>query len=135
MKNLILICFLCFASVGFANNPSDNLINALICVESNGNDYALGDNGNAIGCLQIWECVIDDVNRIYKTHYTHKDAYNRTKSIAICKAYLRHYAPANASDEVFARIWNGGPKGHKKQSTLKYWNKVKKALKKVVDKK
>ena len=32
--------------------------------------------------------------------------------------------------EVYARIWNGGPDGWKKRSTLKYWKKVKKELKK-----
>jgi hypothetical protein len=41
---------------------------------------------------------------------------------------MDRYAPKGASDEVLARIHNGGPKGYKKTATVKYWNKVKKEL-------
>ena len=34
----------------------------------------------------------------------------------------------NPTDEILARNWNGGWKGYKKKSTLKYWNKVRKEL-------
>ncbi len=37
----------------------------------------------------------------------------------------RNYHHEDSSDEVIARNWNGGPRGWKKKSTLKYWNKVK----------
>jgi hypothetical protein len=30
--------------------------------------------------------------------------------------------------EIVARRWNGGPRGHKKRATIKYFNKVKKQL-------
>ena len=33
-----------------------------------------------------------------------------------------------ATPEVLARCWNGGPHGWKKKSTLKYWAKVKARL-------
>ena len=41
-----------------------NLITALIAVESSGNDMAIGDNGRALGPLQIHRGVVLDVNRI-----------------------------------------------------------------------
>jgi len=28
------------------------------------------------------------------------------------------------TDEVYARIWNGGPSGWRKDSTLEYWGRV-----------
>lgn len=31
-------------------------------------------------------------------------------------------------DEARARIWNGGPRGYRKDSTKKYWKKVKEAM-------
>jgi hypothetical protein len=33
-----------------------------------------------------------------------------------------------ATDEVYARLWNGGPDGWRKSSTLKYWGRVRAVL-------
>ena len=110
------------------------LISALISVESGGRADAVGDNGKAFGILQIWDVVVKDVNTFYGTSYTHKDAFNPTKAQQICRYYLRLYATkARIGDmdpyEAAARIWNGGPNGHRKAATLAYWARVKKALK------
>ena len=32
------------------------------------------------------------------------------------------------TDQDRARMWNGGPNGHRKSATLKYWDKVEKAM-------
>ena len=105
------------------------LLMAMIMVESGGNNLAVGDNGAGIGCLQIHKAVIDDINRVYGAVFQWPEsAYSRGSSIIICKLYLQHYAPPNATVEQLARIWNGGPKGHKKSATIKYWNKVKKQI-------
>jgi soluble lytic murein transglycosylase-like protein len=105
-----------------------NLITALIAVESTGNDMAIGDNGKAIGPLQIHKAVVIDVNRITGSNYRHQDMTNRVQARAVCEAYLRHYGKG-ASTEQLARRWNGGPKGDTKTSTEAYWTKVKKHLK------
>ena len=39
------------------------LLAVLIQVESSGNNTAVGDNGKSVGCLQIQQGVIDDVNK------------------------------------------------------------------------
>lgn len=104
------------------------LIAALITVESGGDFHAVGDGGKALGYLQIHKEAIDDVNRIYKTRFKHTDALNPVLAKEICELYLRHYAPENATPEQCARIWNGGPNGHNKQSTVQYWEKVKSVL-------
>ena len=113
--------------------PSDRLIDALVKVESNGNPRAVGDNGKALGILQIWAVVVQDVNEVSRVKYTHADAFDPAKARAICRAYLARYATAKRlgrepTDEDYARIWNGGPNGHNKPSTLKYWHKVAKVL-------
>ena len=41
---------------------------------------------------------------------------------------MARYCNKNASYEEMARKHNGDPTGHKKKSTLKYWNKFKKIL-------
>jgi hypothetical protein len=106
-----------------------NLISALIIVESSGNDLAIGDNGRAIGPLQIHKAVVLDVNRIIGSHYRHQDMTNRAQARAVCEAYLRHYGKGCTTEQL-ARKWNGGgPAGEKKQATEAYWNKVRKHLK------
>jgi hypothetical protein len=105
-----------------------NLISALIIVESSGNDMAIGDQGRAIGCLQIHRAVVLDVNRITGSHYRHQDMTNRAQARAVCEAYLKHYG-RGATTEQLARRWNGGPTGDRKSATEAYWAKVKKQLK------
>ena len=105
-----------------------NLISALIMVESNNNDLAIGDQGRAIGCLQIHLSVVLDVNRITGSHYRHQDMTNRAAARAVCQAYLTHYG-RGATTEQLARRWNGGPTGDRKTATVAYWSKVKKEIK------
>ena len=112
------------------------LIPALIQVESAGRVDAIGDSGQAVGCLQIHPEVVYDINRIYPClKYGRALRYDKNKSIDICYRYLEHYGRAyekktgkKVTMEILARCWNGGPSGWKKQSTVKYWNKVKKEL-------
>ena len=105
-----------------------NLISALIIVESSGNDLAIGDQGRAIGCLQIHRAVVLDVNRITGSHYRHQDMTNRAQARAVCQAYLEHYGRGKTTEQQ-ARIWNGGPTGDRKLVTLAYWRRVQKAIK------
>lgn len=105
-----------------------SLISALMIVESSGNDQAIGDNGRALGPLQIHREVVIDVNRITGSHYRHQDMTNRVAARAVCQAYLEHYGRGKSLEDQ-ARIWNGGPTGHKKAATVSYWRRVQKNLK------
>lgn len=109
-------------------NTISNLISALIIVESSGNDMAIGDHGKAIGPLQIHKAVVLDVNKFTGSHYRHQDMTNRAQARAVCEAYLRHYGRGKSLEEQ-ARIWNGGPTGHKKAATASYWRRVQRNLK------
>ena len=113
------------------------LVAALIQVESGGNCNAVGDGGNSVGCLQIQVAVIQDVNRIYGRHYLPSDRHNKRKSEEICRLYLMHYGKnyerktgKKATPEVLSRCWNGGPMGWRKSATVKYWEKVKREMRK-----
>ena len=118
----LLMCLSASAS------PSERLIDALAHVESKGEVHAIGDNGKAVGILQIHKEVVDDVNRVYGTSYTYDDRKSIEKSREICRKYLLLHGGRNATDEKYARIWNGGPGGHRKRSTRKYWVKVRRRL-------
>ena len=109
----------------------DILIDAMIQVESRGNDKAVGDThleSPSVGCLQIRPIMVEEVNRILKlckdeTRYALDDRYSRDKSITMFRIW-KSYHHAKSSLEKIARCWNGGPQGHKNPSTLSYWNKV-----------
>ena len=113
-----------------------DLLNALIFVESRGNDSAIGDRhlvGNeAVGALQIRPIMVREVNRILKKkgnkkHFKLKDRFNRLKSINMFMVWKNYYHK-NSNMETISRCWNGGPRGYKRKQTLKYWAKVQTAL-------
>lgn len=133
MKNYIITALLTLASFATASEVPERLIDALAVVESNNNPSAVGDSGKAYGVLQIWEVVIVDVNARFGTKYRHKDAFDPVIARDICRKYLSIYATEKRLGrkptlEDYARIWNGGPNGHKKSKTDKYWAKVERAL-------
>jgi hypothetical protein len=121
------------------------LLAALIAVESGGDVNAIGDNGRAIGCLQIHPIMVDECNRIlhrkfgplketdFRFTLKHRQWESTSRNMAIC--YLRywgsHYKQKHGKEptyEVYARLWNGGPKGYAKPATEAYWRKVKAAM-------
>ena len=107
------------------------LVQALIQVESSGKDDAVGDNGSAIGCLQIWKPYWFDATERSNIGGVYSDCFKRDYAVRIFDAYMKRYAreawtnPNKFDAEKVARIHNGGPKGYKKSATIKYWNKVK----------
>jgi hypothetical protein len=87
-----------------------------------------GDNGNALGPFQIWKSYWQDaVEYDSSIGGSYDDVIDYGYAVKIVSAYMRRYAPNNLA-ETWARIHNGGPRGHKKKATIPYWNKVKKIL-------
>ena len=113
----------------------ENLVNALIYVESRGIDSAIGDRHlkePSVGVLQIRPIMVREVNRICKRigshqRFTLKDRFDRQKSIHMFFIWkeLHH---KDSDFEAIARSWNGGPRGPKLNRTLKYWEKVEQQL-------
>lgn len=130
MKLLIALWLLVGATT-YAADP--RLVNAIIQVESSGRDRAVGDNGKAFGPLQIHASVVEDVNRLYGTSYTHKDMFDRVSATDVCRKYIDFYGSEKRLGRAptvqdHARIWNGGPAGWKHKATEGYWQKVRKHL-------
>ena len=108
-----------------------HLLSSIIHVESSNNDSAYHPGENAVGCLQIRQCMVNDINRILKRQksskrYTYDDRWIRYKSIEMFEVYCKHYGLTTA--EEIARCWNGGPRGMNNPLTAKYWRKVQKGL-------
>lgn len=129
MKTIIFAIAMAMMATASASVP-EHLLDALIMQESSGNNYAIGDNGIGVGCLQIHPCVVDEVNKKTGSNYSYTDRFDRAKSKEICRAYLQIWATRKRlgrvpTNEDYARIWNGGPRGWKKHSTKSYWQNVK----------
>ena len=112
-------------------NNTTHLLSAIIQVESSGRDSAYNASEDAVGCLQIRQTMVNDINRILKRQgktkrYTYEDRWCRVKSIEMFDVYCKHYN-LNSAEEI-ARCWNGGPRGMNYQSTSAYWKKVQKGL-------
>ena len=117
----------------------DVLYSSIVWVESKGNANAKSRDGS-VGIVQIKPVMVKEVNRICKIQglekkFTLADRKNPRKSEEMFWIYQEFYNPELNRDsltksdlEMMARKWNGGPNGHKKRATRKYWNKVSKRL-------
>ena len=150
MKYFLVIVLVMTAMNVMAVVVSDKLLNAIACVESNNNDFAIGDKGNAVGRYQIWKSYVNEVNRICKLKknnkfFYYKDRKNHKKSKEMVKIYLDFYGrlyerntKKTATNEVLAKIHNGHTfwkrsntkKNERYFKNLKvYWKKVNSKLK------
>ena len=108
-----------------------HLLSAIMFVESSYNDSAYHKGEDAVGCLQIRKCMVNDVNRILRRQksdlrFSYDDRWLRNKSIKMFDIYCKHYGLTTA--EQIARCWNGGPRGMQNEMTAGYWKKVKNQL-------
>ena len=108
-----------------------HLLSAIMFVESSYNDSAYNSYEDAVGCLQIRKCMVNDVNRILRRQksdlrFSYDDRWFRDRSIKMFDIYCKHYGLTTA--EQIARCWNGGPRGMQNEMTAGYWKKVKNQL-------
>ena len=117
----------------------DVLYSSIVWVESKGNANAKSRDGS-VGIIKIKPVMVKEVNRICKIQgldkkFTLADRNNTAKSAEMFWIYQEFYNPDLNLDSlskedmaVLARKWNGGPKGHMKRATKKYWKKVSKRV-------
>ena len=91
-------------------------------------DMAVGDHGKAFGRYQVHIEAVLDVNRIYGTHYKHRDMFNPYYAEDVLVKYLTYWGKFNNKHKgipinykTLASMWNGGgPKGFKNKRALAY---------------
>jgi Destabilase len=91
---------------------------------SNRTDHRDGDNGQSIGFFQIKESYWKDAVEFDKSiGGTYQDVRKPEYAMKVITAYMRRYAPANATYKDLALIHQGGPKGHLRNSKTakEYW--------------
>ena len=80
----------------------------LVQVESQGHNNRKGDHGRATGLYQMHVCMVDDINRLYHTHFKHSDRTDPWKAHQMATLWLKwateHY---HISDPThLAYRWN-----------------------------
>jgi hypothetical protein len=133
MKNLLLIILLFLSVRAFAPidnrtpviceavNPFTQLINAVVTVESSGNNLAYNPIEEAYGPFQIRPIRLLDYNQRTGSSYTMKDCFDYEVSKRIFVFYAAQIGPYDF--ERIAKAWNGSG-----EMTIEYWNKVKAKL-------
>ena len=116
-----------------SDSSSCKLLGAICEVESNGDCSKIGKVGE-LGCYQIRECFwTDALEHDPSIGGEYEDVIDREYAEKCIHAYWDRYATEKrlgrpVTDEDRARMHNGGPNGHKKTATIKYWNKIKETL-------
>lgn len=96
---------------------------AMAGVESGWDPSAVGDGGRAIGLYQIHQRYWQDSGVPGRW----RDCVDPDYARRVILAYWQRYCPdalERGDREVLCRIHNGGPQGHKRKHTLKYWRKI-----------
>lgn len=88
---IALLCVLTALTVNAVEVP-DKLLYALKMAESACKSDAIGDNGKAVGILQLHKVYVDDANRIvgYKK-YSYNDRYDVRRAEEMTRIVLTHY--------------------------------------------
>jgi hypothetical protein len=114
---------------------NDSIIDIIAYIESRFNTNAKGDYKDgtyrAYGILQMWNIAVKDHNRLFKTNYTHKDAFDKDKSYLMCRNLLnygikRYYNICGEYPTIIEvlRMWNANIYGGwNKSYSIKYVRK------------
>lgn len=107
-----------------------HLFTTISKIESSEGLYTVGDNGRALGPLQIHIGCVNDVNKKYGTNYTHNDMFDMEKAMDVAAMYLNinaerynNYYGNYPTIEALVRSFNGGYGGFTNDLTLEYGNK------------
>ena len=128
----MVVFFITYNScIGETMNPIPYIIALILSVpiaqvESNGNPCAYNKAEDAAGCMQIRPITVKEAQRL-GLNFTLDDRWDCEKSKALFVAI--QIVKGRTDPEEMARCWNGGPRGMQKESTLHYWEAVKKANK------
>jgi len=128
-QGLVLAVAIGLSLSSFSNTADlEHIYSIIKHVESNNRVAVVGDGGRAYGVVQIHKICVQDINRLYGTSYTHKQAFDRRTAKEMFMLYIkagiklfkkRHSRMPRESEIV--RMWNGGIyTGYTKASTLGY---------------
>lgn len=103
------------------------VLDKILKIENSANN-AIGDSGRSIGCFQITKDCVKDVNKRFRTSYTHSMMFDSAKARQVAKKYIQIGNEVYLKKEgkhptinVMLRNYNGGAyNGYRNQKTLNY---------------
>ena len=111
-------------------------LDAIKYIETRNTPSLVGDSGKAYGVIQIHAIAVKEINRVNNTNFKHEEMFDVATSerffflyMDVCIKYYIKKEGKRPSEYDLVRMWNGGYTGYKKESTLKYLKKYKKAKK------
>lgn len=120
----ILLLVVCIKARGESLKP---LFDAIRQVESGGRCDLVGDGGRSVGPYQIQRSYWRDSG----VPGNYQDVRDRAYAERVMVGYWKRYCPGALLTHdlrVLARVHNGGPLGHRKPSTLRYWEHVRREI-------
>ena len=138
MRFYFLVCFCLSANASQMLPVPKEFSKALHVVESGSRIGPIKGDYNkktgkylALGPLQIHRANFQDAQQYNPVllKYKYEDVARLDVSILVLQSWLNRYAKKEIKSnnfEVMARKWNGGTRGERLESTLIYWEKVKK---------
>lgn len=109
-----------------AGNDAGRLLDAMERVESGGRDV-IGDDGRSRGPLQIQR----DYWRDSGVPGRYEQVSDRAYARRVVMRWWDRYCPGavvRGDWERLARCHNGGPNGHRKAATARYWQRVRREM-------
>lgn len=140
MTTFICNLILCFSAeagkdIAVTDANIDRLLNAIWFVESGCRNGAIkGDNGNALGPMQVWRAYWQDATEFSGLGGSYQDVSDIKYAKKVVKAYMARYCTKRRVGREptlydFAVMHNGGPNAHKAKgqkliNVNRYWTKV-----------
>lgn len=135
-KKLFLSCLMLTLSLTASAQKESydwsKLIDAIVKVESKGNEKAHNPNGDCAGILQITKILVRECNQILEKRksskrYTYNDRYDAKKSKEMFILLQEHFNPEHNIEKAI-KCWNCGfyhkTKDGWKSKSIGYWKKV-----------
>lgn len=129
---ILVLSSLCVAAPQAHERPSiHEILDAIRTIETGGERKGgqdmIGDNGRSIGPYQIQRDYWIDAGLPGRYEDCHDPDYARR----VVLAYWRRYCPdalERCDAEILARTHNGGPRGPRKECTLRHWRRIEREL-------
>jgi hypothetical protein len=93
MNRTLVVSIVLWAGIGQAAQVTEEFLDALEHIESNGDPNAIGDSGRAVGAYQIWKIYVAEANRILRLPvFGPEDRRDREASRYMTRVVLTHWA-------------------------------------------
>ena len=93
MNRMLVVSIILWCGAGQAAQVTEEFLDALEHIESNGDPNAIGDSGRAVGSMQCWKIYVAEANRIlHLPVFGPEDRRDRAASREMTRTVLSHWS-------------------------------------------